>query len=128
VGIFSNHSNQTSLFIPTVLFGGAGALSYLTFGAEVKAVVLVNLDQTSKLTQSVSTPWRFRKSYLISMLRNKGPVPILACYPAFYTPPVFPRRSNSRERTLCAKRKAKPACQMDQEPLPLWARGAVHRA
>lgn len=35
------------------LFGGAGALSYLTFGPDVKTVVLVNLDQTSKLTQSV---------------------------------------------------------------------------
>ncbi|OJA18949.1 hypothetical protein AZE42_09772 [Rhizopogon vesiculosus] len=35
------------------LFGGAGALSYLTFGSEVQAVVLVNLDQSSKLTQSV---------------------------------------------------------------------------
>lgn len=35
------------------LFGGAGALSYLTFGSDVDTVVLVNLDQTSKLTQSV---------------------------------------------------------------------------
>lgn len=37
-----------------VLFGGAGALSYLTFGSSVNTVVLVNLDQTSKFTQSVS--------------------------------------------------------------------------
>lgn len=36
-----------------VLFGGAGALAYLTFGSDVKSVVLVNLDQTSKFTQSV---------------------------------------------------------------------------
>ncbi|KAG9315046.1 transmembrane amino acid transporter protein-domain-containing protein [Chiua virens] len=36
-----------------VLFGGAGALAYLTFGSDVKAVVLVNLDQTSKFTQAV---------------------------------------------------------------------------
>ncbi|KAG1726718.1 amino acid transporter [Suillus paluster] len=35
------------------LFGGAGALSYLTFGSDVQTVVLVNLDQKSKLTQSV---------------------------------------------------------------------------
>jgi proton-coupled amino acid transporter len=35
------------------LFGGAGALSYLTFGSDVNTVVLVNLDQTSKFTQSV---------------------------------------------------------------------------
>ncbi|KAG1852713.1 amino acid transporter [Suillus subluteus] len=35
------------------LFGGGGALSYLTFGSNVNTVVLVNLDQTSKLTQSV---------------------------------------------------------------------------
>lgn len=38
----------------SVLFGGGGALSYLTFGSDVNTVVLVNLDQTSKLTQSVS--------------------------------------------------------------------------
>ncbi|KAI0045839.1 hypothetical protein FA95DRAFT_1560710 [Auriscalpium vulgare] len=36
-----------------VLFGGAGALSYLTFGADIKTVVLVNLDSTSSLTQAV---------------------------------------------------------------------------
>ncbi|KAH7926377.1 amino acid transporter [Leucogyrophana mollusca] len=35
------------------LFGGAGALSYLTFGSDVNAVVLVNLNQDSKFTQSV---------------------------------------------------------------------------
>ncbi|KAG0700274.1 amino acid transporter [Suillus ampliporus] len=35
------------------LFGGGGALSYLTFGSNVQTVVLVNLDQKSKLTQSV---------------------------------------------------------------------------
>lgn len=38
-----------------VLFGGAGALAYLTFGSNVKAVVLVNLDQTNKFTQAVSS-------------------------------------------------------------------------
>jgi proton-coupled amino acid transporter len=42
-----------SSFLATVLFGGAGALAYLTFGSDVKSVVLVNLDQTSKFTQSV---------------------------------------------------------------------------
>ncbi|KAH0833091.1 amino acid transporter [Lanmaoa asiatica] len=36
-----------------VLFGGAGALAYLTFGSKVKAVILVNLDQTNKFTQAV---------------------------------------------------------------------------
>jgi len=36
-----------------VLFGGAGALAYLTFGSDVNAVVLVNLDQKSKFTQAV---------------------------------------------------------------------------
>lgn len=37
-----------------VLFAGAGALAYSTFGSDVKAVVLVNLDQTNKFTQAVS--------------------------------------------------------------------------
>jgi len=36
-----------------VIFGGAGALSYLAFGSEIQTVVIVNLDSTSKLTQAV---------------------------------------------------------------------------
>ncbi|KAF7311302.1 Aa-trans domain-containing protein [Mycena kentingensis (nom. inval.)] len=39
--------------IVLVLFGGAGALAYLTFGSEVQTVVLVNLDAESKMVQSV---------------------------------------------------------------------------
>ncbi len=30
-------------------------MSYLTFGADVQTVVIVNLDTTSKFTQAVST-------------------------------------------------------------------------
>ncbi|KAJ7649790.1 vacuolar amino acid transporter 4 [Roridomyces roridus] len=36
-----------------VLFGGAGALAYLTFGSDIQTVVLVNLDAESKMVQSV---------------------------------------------------------------------------
>lgn len=36
-----------------VLFGGAGALSYLTFGSEINTVVIKNLDSSSRLTQAV---------------------------------------------------------------------------
>ncbi|KAJ7767110.1 vacuolar amino acid transporter 4 [Mycena metata] len=36
-----------------VLFGGAGALAYATFGSEIQTVVLVNLDAESKMVQSV---------------------------------------------------------------------------
>ncbi|KAJ7249233.1 transmembrane amino acid transporter protein-domain-containing protein [Mycena haematopus] len=36
-----------------VLFGGAGALAYLTFGADIQTVVLVNLDAENKMVQSV---------------------------------------------------------------------------
>ncbi|KAI6108016.1 amino acid transporter [Pisolithus sp. B1] len=44
----------TGVMIGTLfLFGGAGALAYLTFGKEVKTVVLVNLDLTDKFTQAV---------------------------------------------------------------------------
>jgi len=35
------------------LFGGAGALSYLTFGSDISTVVIVNLDTSSRLTQAV---------------------------------------------------------------------------
>jgi len=36
-----------------ILFGGAGALSYLTFGSDINTVVLKNLDSSSRLTQAV---------------------------------------------------------------------------
>ncbi|KAF8623681.1 hypothetical protein AX17_007379 [Amanita inopinata Kibby_2008] len=36
-----------------VLFGGAGALAYLTFGKDIQTVVLVNLDGQSRMVQSV---------------------------------------------------------------------------
>ncbi|KAJ7315625.1 transmembrane amino acid transporter protein-domain-containing protein [Mycena albidolilacea] len=35
-----------------VLFGGAGALTYTTFGSEIQTVVLVNLDTESKMMKS----------------------------------------------------------------------------
>ncbi|KAF9485185.1 hypothetical protein BDN70DRAFT_910316 [Pholiota conissans] len=35
------------------LFGGAGALAYLTFGADIQTVVLVNLNPRSKMVQAV---------------------------------------------------------------------------
>ncbi|KAG6837384.1 hypothetical protein H0H93_010543 [Arthromyces matolae] len=37
----------------TVLFGGAGALGYLTFGSDIETVVLVNLNLNSQLVQAV---------------------------------------------------------------------------
>jgi len=36
-----------------LLFGGAGALGYLTFGADVQTVILVNLNPRSKMVQGV---------------------------------------------------------------------------
>ncbi|KII85114.1 hypothetical protein PLICRDRAFT_45235 [Plicaturopsis crispa FD-325 SS-3] len=36
-----------------VLFGGSGALAYLTFGSAIQTVVIVNLDASSKLVQTV---------------------------------------------------------------------------
>ncbi|KAH9957401.1 transmembrane amino acid transporter protein-domain-containing protein [Russula dissimulans] len=41
------------MFFLLVLFGGAGALSYLTFGPEINTVVLKNLDSSSPLTLAV---------------------------------------------------------------------------
>ena len=34
-------------------------MSYLTFGAEVQTVVIVNLDTTSKFTQAVRQPIKY---------------------------------------------------------------------
>lgn len=45
---FSTHAN-----IPLVLFGGSGILAYFTFGSQIQTVVLVNLDTSSKMVQSV---------------------------------------------------------------------------
>ncbi|KZT29829.1 hypothetical protein NEOLEDRAFT_1084677 [Neolentinus lepideus HHB14362 ss-1] len=36
-----------------VLFGGAGSLAYLTFGGDIKTVVITNLNQDSKMVQVV---------------------------------------------------------------------------
>ncbi|KAF4614123.1 hypothetical protein D9613_007849 [Agrocybe pediades] len=36
-----------------ILFGGAGALAYLTFGSKIQTVVLVNLDSSNKMVQAV---------------------------------------------------------------------------
>ncbi|KAL1740128.1 transmembrane amino acid transporter protein-domain-containing protein [Schizophyllum fasciatum] len=41
------------MFFLTVLFGGAGALGYLTFGSEIQTNVLVNFDTSSKIVQTV---------------------------------------------------------------------------
>ncbi|EPQ54217.1 hypothetical protein GLOTRDRAFT_78150 [Gloeophyllum trabeum ATCC 11539] len=37
-----------------VLFGGGGALAYMTFGSDIKTVVITNLDQSSKMVQVAS--------------------------------------------------------------------------
>jgi len=37
----------------SVLFGGAGALAYLAFGSEIQTVILVNLDTSKKMVQTV---------------------------------------------------------------------------
>ena len=44
------------LILSSVLLGGAGALGYLTFGKDIKAVVLVNLDSKSQMVQAVCIP------------------------------------------------------------------------
>jgi proton-coupled amino acid transporter len=38
-----------------VLFGGAGALAYLTFGSQIQTVVIVNFDSENKFVQAVLT-------------------------------------------------------------------------
>ncbi|KAJ3569299.1 hypothetical protein NP233_g5140 [Leucocoprinus birnbaumii] len=41
------------MFFLTILFGGSGALAYLTFGKDIQTVVLVNLDSTNKMVLTV---------------------------------------------------------------------------
>lgn len=49
--LFTVHTADTTPHL--VLFGGAGALSYLAFGSDVQTVVLVNLDSRAPATQAV---------------------------------------------------------------------------
>lgn len=49
--LFTVHTADTAPHL--VLFGGAGALSYLAFGSDVQTVVLVNLDSRAPATQAV---------------------------------------------------------------------------
>ncbi|KIY45508.1 hypothetical protein FISHEDRAFT_76685 [Fistulina hepatica ATCC 64428] len=41
------------MFFLTFLFGGAGALAYLTFGDKIQTVILINLNLQSKMVQTV---------------------------------------------------------------------------
>ena len=41
------------MFFLTSLFVGAGCLGYLTFGSDIKAVVILNLPQNDKLLNAV---------------------------------------------------------------------------
>ncbi|KAF5359481.1 hypothetical protein D9756_003272 [Leucocoprinus leucothites] len=41
------------MFFLTILFGGAGALAYLTFGKDIQTVVFVNLDPKNKMVLTV---------------------------------------------------------------------------
>ena len=50
---FYQYTVTNPCLLVTVLFGGAGALSYLTFGSKINTVVLVNFDSESKMVQTV---------------------------------------------------------------------------
>ena len=59
-------------FLRVVLFGGAGILAYLTFGSEIQTVVLVNLDSSSKMVQSVRPLGLIMDSLLLMMLARSN--------------------------------------------------------
>ncbi|KAJ7848865.1 transmembrane amino acid transporter protein-domain-containing protein [Mycena olivaceomarginata] len=56
-----------------VLFGGAGALAYATFGSEIQTVVLVNLDAESKMVKSLFPAIRIMENTLFTR-SGKGDV------------------------------------------------------
>lgn len=45
--------------VVAVLFGGAGALGYLTYGSDIQTVVIVNLPQDRKFVQVVQFLCKF---------------------------------------------------------------------
>ena len=85
-----------------MLFGGAGALGYLTFGSNAKAVILVNLDQTNKFTQAVSS-FTF-ESQSSDILALTGAISIFHGDSLIYSAAILPGRAYLREWTVCEER------------------------
>lgn len=86
-----------------MLFGGAGALAYLTFGSDVKAVVLVNLDSTNKFTQAVS-PLTSQMFRWFDKLGEIGPIPIFYGDSLVYPTSILPGRAYFGEWAVCEER------------------------
>ena len=104
-------------------------MSYLTFGADVQTVVIVNLDTTSKFTQAVCTVLPCRISeWSSSQDECLGAIPVLARNPAVCPAPALPGRANHGERPLRTQREAECRRQVAEELLPVLHRGVLRWA
>lgn len=73
-----------------VLFGGAGALAYLTFGDQIQTVVIVNFDSRSKMVQAVS---HAEDCVLVCGLNHViGAIPVLRGHFTIHPSATFPGR------------------------------------
>jgi hypothetical protein len=113
-----------------VLFGGAGALSYLTFGKDVQSVVITNLDTNSRMVQAVcpiplSHPSVSDLTFLLCVL---GAANLFSCDPALRAAAAFPSCAYHGARTVCyvGFRQTRPPDQVVEEFVPVCRCHVLH--
>jgi hypothetical protein len=108
------HTATNPYILLAVLFGGAGALSYLTFGSKINTVVLVNFDSESKLVQIV----RFHGGDIFTLFLSKfniGAIPVFPCYPTVSSIATLPRGAHCGKWVVHPQWKGQLAGQVVQE-------------
>lgn len=96
------------VIVTAVLFGGAGALAYLTFGDKIQTVVLVNLDPNRKMVLGVS-PSRVEGCVCVWQLNcATGATPILPGDRTVHPPPIVPGYQDHGERHFHPEWEAGP--------------------
>ena len=114
------------VIVTAVLFGGAGALGYLTFGDKIQTVVLVNLNPNSKMVLGVS-PSRVEGCVCVFQFNCViGAIPIFPRDPIVHPSPIVPGRQDHGERHLHPEWEAEPHRQMAEERVPFLHRRALH--
>ena len=81
---------KSDAFGIAVLFGGAGALAYLTFGDQIQTVVIVNFDSRNKMVQAVSQTEDCIPVWGLNCVI--GTIPVLHGYFTIHPPATFPGR------------------------------------
>ena len=104
-----------NVYYLAVLFGGAGALSYLTFGSNINTVVLVNLDSDSKQVQAVRFYHNLRFCSILYVRCNTGPILVFPRYPIISSSATLSRSAYSGEWVVYSQWKGQHTGQVVQE-------------